>query len=50
MNFVEVAIVSAIVLGRPFNKRVDLIGLNRLLLCSDNSSQIIKTFVVQVSS
>ena len=39
MNFVAVAIVSAIiVLGQPFNKR--LIGLNRILLCLNHSSQI----------
>ena len=40
MNFVAVAIVSAIVLGHPFNKSRLLIGLNCILLCLNNSSQI----------
>ena len=42
MKFVAVAIVSAIVLGHPFNKSRLLIGLNCILLCLINSSQITK--------
>ena len=43
MNFVAVAIVPAVVLGHPFNKRVVfLIGLNCILLCLNNNSQIAK--------
>ena len=42
MNFVAVAIVSAIVLGHPLNKSRLLIGLNRILLCLNDSSQITK--------
>ena len=45
MNFVAVAIVSAIVLGQPpvqQNSRL-LIGLNCILLCLSNSSQIAKS-------
>ena len=42
MNFVVVAIVSAIVLGHPFNKSRPLIGINCILLCLNNSSQIAK--------
>ena len=43
MNFVAVVIVSATVLGHPFNKTVVfLIGLNCILLCSNNNSQMIK--------
>ena len=43
MNFVAVAIVSAIVLGHPFNKKSRLlIGINCILLCLNNSSQIAK--------
>ena len=42
MNFVAVATVSAIVLGHPFNKSHLLIGLNYILLCLNNSSQITK--------
>ena len=45
MNFVAVAIVSVIALGRPFNKRtVFLIGLNRILLCLNHNSQITKIY------
>ena len=45
MNFVAVAIVSAIVLGHPFNKKSCLlIGLNCILLCLNNSSQIAKNW------
>ena len=40
MNFVAVVVVSAIVLGHPLNKRVVFIGLNSILLCLNNSSQI----------
>ena len=42
MNFVAVAVVSAIVFGHPFNKSHVLIGLNCILLCLNNSSQIAK--------
>ena len=43
MNFVAVAIVSAIVLGNPLNKRVVFwICLNCILFCLNNSSQIAK--------
>ena len=43
MNFVAVAIVSAIVLGHPFNKRVETLkGVNCVLLCLNNSSKITK--------
>ena len=45
MNFVAVAIVSAIVLGHPFNHL--LIGLNRILLCLNHSSQITRKNVVE---
>ena len=46
MNFVVVAIVSAIVLGHPFNKKSRvLIGLNSILLCLNNSSQNAKKCV-----
>ena len=47
MDFVAVAIVSAIVLGHPFNKRVVfLIGLNCILFCLNNNSQIVKNVQV----
>ena len=43
MDFVAVAIVSAIVLGHSVQqKRRILIGLNCILLCLNNSSQIAK--------
>ena len=43
MNFVAVAIVSAIVLGHPFKQKSHLfIGLNCILLCLNDSSQIAK--------
>ena len=43
MNFVVVASVSTIVLCHPFNKSRLLIGLNRIFLCLNHSSQIPKT-------
>ena len=46
MNFVAVAIVSAIVLGHLFNKSL-LIGLNCILLCSNSSNQISKYLKMQ---
>ena len=43
MDFVAVAIVSAIVLGHPVQQKSRiLIGLNYILLCLNNSSQIAK--------
>ena len=43
MDFVAIAIVSAIVLGHPVQqKSCILIGLNCILLCLNNSSQIAK--------
>ena len=42
MNFVAVTIVSVIVLGHPFNKGRLSTGLNRILLCLNNNSQITK--------
>ena len=43
MNFVAVAIVSAIVIGPPFNKTSRLlIDLNCILLCLNNSNKIAK--------
>ena len=42
MNFVTVANVSAVVLGHPFVKSRLLIGLNCILFCLNNSSQIAK--------
>ena len=42
MNFVAVAIVSVIFLGHPFNKSRFWIGLNRILLCLNDSRQITK--------
>ena len=44
MDFVAVAIVSAIVLGHPLQKSRVLIGLNCILLFLNNSSQIAKYF------
>ena len=41
MNFVEVATVSAIVLGHPQKSRL-LTGLNCILFCLNDSSQIAK--------
>ena len=43
MNFVAVSIVSAIVLGHPSRL---LIGLNRILLCLNHSSQITKFYKI----
>ena len=46
MDFVAVAIVSAIVLGYPVQQKSRiLIGLNCILLCLNNSSQIAKRVV-----
>ena len=44
MNLVAVAFVLAIVLGHPSNKQKSrlLIGLNCILFCFNNSSQITK--------
>ena len=43
MDFVAVAIVSAIVLGHPVQQKSRiLIGLNCILLCLNKSSQIAK--------
>ena len=43
MDFVAVAIVSAIVLGHSVQQKGGiLIGLNCVLLCLNNSSQIAK--------
>ena len=43
MDFVPVAIASAIVLGHPVQQKSRiLIGLNCILLCLNNSSQITK--------
>ena len=42
MNFVTVAIVSAIVLGHPLTKSCLLIGLNHILLCLNHSSHVTK--------
>ena len=43
MNFVVVAIVSVIVLGHLFKQMSHfLIGLHRIPLCLDDSSQITK--------
>ena len=42
MNYVAVPIVFAIVLGHSFSKSRHFIGLNHILLCSHNSSQITK--------
>ena len=47
MDFVAVAIVSAVVLGHPvLQKSRLLIGLNRILLCLNHSSQITKEWSV----
>ena len=43
MDFVAVAIVSAIVLGHPVKQKSRLlIGVNCILLCLNNSNQIAK--------
>ena len=47
MNFVAVAIVSAIVFGQPVQQKSRLlIGLNCILLCLNNISQIMHNYNV----
>ena len=50
MDFVAVAIVSAVVLGHPVQQKSRiLIGINCILLCLNNSSQIAKKLYVAIS-